>query len=74
MARSGVNTATGDFFLCIGDQPELDFGGKRNLDGQGFAAFGMVLKGLELIKRIQQAPVVGQKLTPPIAILKMVRV
>ena len=74
MARSGPNTATGDFFLCIGDQPELDFGGKRNPDGQGFAAFGMVLKGLDVIKRIQQAPVVGQKLVPPIAILKMVRV
>ncbi len=74
MARSGPNTATGDFFLCIGDQPELDFGGKRNPDEQGFAAFGLVLKGLDVIKKIQQSPVTAQKLTPPVKILKMVRV
>ena len=30
MARDGPDTATSDFFLCVGDQPELDFGGKRN--------------------------------------------
>src|SRR5437763_17056789 len=43
MARDGPDTATSDFFICIGDQPELDFGGKRNPDGQGFAAFGRVV-------------------------------
>ena len=42
MARDGADTATSDFFICIGDQPSLDFGGKRNPDGQGFAAFGRV--------------------------------
>jgi peptidyl-prolyl cis-trans isomerase A (cyclophilin A) len=40
MARSGPDTGSDQFFICIGDQPELDFGGKRNTDGQGFAAFG----------------------------------
>ena len=45
MARDGPDTATSDFFICIGDQPELDFGGKRNPDGQGFAAFGKVVEG-----------------------------
>lgn len=74
MARSGPDTATSDFFFCIGDQPELDFGGKRNPDGQGFAAFGMALKGLEVIRKIQQQPVEGQKLTPPVKILKISRV
>ncbi len=39
MARNGPDTATSDFFICIGDQPSLDFAGKRNPDGQGFAAF-----------------------------------
>jgi peptidyl-prolyl cis-trans isomerase A (cyclophilin A) len=42
MARDGPDTATSDFFICIGDQPSLDYGGKRNPDGQGFAAFGRV--------------------------------
>jgi peptidyl-prolyl cis-trans isomerase A (cyclophilin A) len=66
MARSGPDTATGDFFFCIGDQPELDFGGKRNPDGQGFAAFGLVLKGLDVIRKIQGRPAEGQKLTPAV--------
>jgi peptidyl-prolyl cis-trans isomerase A (cyclophilin A) len=73
MARSGPDTATADFFFCIGDQPELDFGGKRNPDGQGFAAFGMVLKGLDVIRKIQQAPLEGQRLTPPVKIVKISR-
>lgn len=73
MARAGPDTATSDFFVCIGDQPELDFGGKRNPDGQGFAAFGRVTKGLDIVKKIQTAPADGQKLTPPVRILKIER-
>jgi peptidyl-prolyl cis-trans isomerase A (cyclophilin A) len=73
MARDGPDTATSDFFICIGDQPELDFGGKRNPDGQGFAAFGKVLKGMEVVKKIQAAKADGQTLKPPIKILKIAR-
>ena len=54
MARSQPNTATASFFICIEDQPELDFGGKRNPDGQGFAAFGKVVQGMDIVKKIQQ--------------------
>jgi peptidyl-prolyl cis-trans isomerase A (cyclophilin A) len=70
MARDGPDSATADFFICVGDQPELDFGGKRNPDGQGFAAFGRVVRGLDVVKKIQAAPADGQKLTPPVKILK----
>ena len=56
MARDGPDTATSDFFICIGDQPELDFGGKRNPDGQGFAAFGRVVKGMDVVRKIQARP------------------
>jgi peptidyl-prolyl cis-trans isomerase A (cyclophilin A) len=73
MARDGPDTATGDFFLCIGPQSELDFGGKRNPDGQGFAAFGKVVKGMDVVKKIQAAPAEGQTLTPAIKILKIAR-
>jgi peptidyl-prolyl cis-trans isomerase A (cyclophilin A) len=73
MARDGPDTATSDFFICIGDQPELDFGGRRNPDGQGFAAFGRVVKGMEVVKKIQNAPADGQKLAPPLKILKITR-
>jgi peptidyl-prolyl cis-trans isomerase A (cyclophilin A) len=68
MARGGVDSATSDFFICIGDQPELDFGGKRNADGQGFAAFGRVVRGMEVVRKIQGAPAEGQKLVPGVGI------
>ena len=68
MARDGPDTATSDFFICIGDQPELDFGGKRNPDGQGFAAFGRVVRGMDVVRRIQASPAKEQALTPPVMI------
>ena len=73
MARDGPDTATSDFFICIGDQPSLDFGGKRNPDGQGFAAFGRVMLGMDVVRKIQSAPAQGQKLLPPVAIVSIAR-
>lgn len=74
MARLEPDSAQGDFFLCIGDQPELDFGGKRNPDGQGFAAFGRVVRGMDVVRTIHQAPAEAQRLTPPVRILRIRRV
>ncbi|MBI5085911.1 MAG: peptidylprolyl isomerase [Acidobacteria bacterium] len=74
MARSAPDSATSDFFICIGDQPELDFGGRRNPDGQGFAAFGRVVQGMDVVRRIQQAPAEAQALKPPVAIVRAARV
>ena len=71
MARDGPDTATSDFFICVTDQPSLDFGGGRNPDGQGFAAFGRVVSGMEVVRRIQQSKALGQKLTPPVKILSV---
>jgi peptidyl-prolyl cis-trans isomerase A (cyclophilin A) len=73
MARDGPDTATSEFFICVGDQPELDFGGHRNPDGQGFAAFGQVIDGMDIVRRIHDAPAEGQVLDPPIAIIRIVR-
>jgi peptidyl-prolyl cis-trans isomerase A (cyclophilin A) len=73
MARDGPDTATSDFFICIGDQPALDYGGKRNPDGQGFAAFGRVILGMDVVRKIQAAPARGQTLEPPVRILDIVR-
>src|SRR5262249_25867650 len=72
-ARDGPDTATSDFFVCVGDQPELDFGGKRNPDGQGFAAFGTVVKGMDVVKKVHAAKAKGQTLTPPIEIVSVRR-
>jgi peptidyl-prolyl cis-trans isomerase A (cyclophilin A) len=73
MARSAPDSATSEFFICIGDQRSLDFGGKRNPDGQGFAAFGHVTKGMDIVRKIQTAPAEGQRLTPAVRILRIVR-
>ena len=60
MARLAPGSADSEFFICVGDQPELDFGGKRNPDGQGFAAFGRVIEGQDVVLKIQQQPDEGQ--------------
>jgi peptidyl-prolyl cis-trans isomerase A (cyclophilin A) len=73
MARDGPDTATADFFVCVGPQPELDHGGRRNPDGQGFAAFGRVVSGMDVVRRIHEAPAKGQALEPPIRILDATR-
>jgi peptidyl-prolyl cis-trans isomerase A (cyclophilin A) len=74
MARSTADTATSDFFILLDDQPSLDFGGKRFDDEQGAAAFGQVTSGLDVVRKIQQQPVQGQNLTPPITIVSITRV
>jgi peptidyl-prolyl cis-trans isomerase A (cyclophilin A) len=82
MARGGPDSATSGWFICINDQPSLDFGGNRNPDGQGFAAFGRVVTGMEVVRKIQAAPssttrttnAEAQRLTPPIKILKVMRI
>jgi len=82
MARGTADSATSGWFICINDQPSLDFGGLRNPDGQGFAAFGRVISGMDVVRKIQQAPsssdrktnTEAQKLTPPIAVTKVSRV
>lgn len=82
MARDGVGTATSEFFICIGDQPGLDFGQSRNADGQGFAAFGKVVSGMDVVRRIQGLPAdaesyseytKGQILAEPAAIISVRR-
>ena len=69
MARVEPGTASTEFFICIGDQPELDFGGKRNPDGQGFAAFGKVIEGMDVVRKIQQLPDEKQYLKEPVKII-----
>lgn len=78
LARAEPGTATAAaFFICLGDQPALDEGGLRNRDGLGFAAFGRVLQGMEVVRAIIQgttladAPVEyvrGQVLATPVRI------
>ncbi len=71
MARWHPGTASSEFFICVGDQPELDFGGKRNPDGQGFAAFGKVVRGMDVVKKIHALNPESQYLDAPIEIQGM---
>jgi peptidyl-prolyl cis-trans isomerase A (cyclophilin A) len=81
MARGAPDSATSGWFICINDQPSLDFGGARNPDGQGFAAFGRVVSGMDVVRKIQAAPASAnrttnaeaQRLTPPIRIITVSR-
>ena len=68
MARWHPGTATCEFSICIGDQPELNFAGKRNPDGQGFTAFGQVIRGMDVVRTIHKQPAKEQSLTPFIKI------
>jgi peptidyl-prolyl cis-trans isomerase A (cyclophilin A) len=77
MARGAVGTASSEFFICIGDQPALDFGQARSQDKAGFAAFGKVTKGMDIIRIINVLPAdgptesayaKGQFLTEPVVI------
>ena len=69
MARSGPDTAGAEFFICVGPQPELDEGGRRNPDGRGFAAFGRVTRGMDVVRAINALPAQGQNLDPLVRIL-----
>jgi len=77
-----VDSARSGFVICLEDTPSLDFGSRRYPDGQGFAAFGRVVKGLDVVRRIQQqptnkdaeTPMGKQTLLPPVTITRMARV
>ena len=73
MSRFKPDSAKSSFFFCIGDQLELDYNGKRYADGQGFAAFGKVTEGMDVVRAIQIQPHEGQRLTPPIMITRVKR-
>ncbi|HET6254500.1 MAG TPA: peptidylprolyl isomerase [Puia sp.] len=73
LARQAVGTATTEFFICIGDQPGFDYGGKNNPDGQGYASFGKVVKGMDVVRAIYAMPENDQSFTPPVPIKNIKR-
>lgn len=82
MARDTPGSATSEFFICLGDNPPLDYGGARNQDGQGFAAFGKVVEGMDVVRAIHAAAtkpsaedpyMKGQMIEKPVRILELSR-
>lgn len=73
LARLAPGTASSEFFICVGDQPGLNYGGENIADGQGYAAFGKVVKGMAVVRRIYNQNDNDQYLTPPVSIFGIVR-
>jgi peptidyl-prolyl cis-trans isomerase A (cyclophilin A) len=73
LARTAPGSANTEFFIVIGDQPAYDYGGAANPDGQGFAAFGKVIEGMDVVKQIHQQPDNQTSFTPALAITDVVR-
>ena len=74
MARNEPGTAASEIFICINNQPELDHNGSRNPDGLGFAAFGLVKSGMDIVRTIQQSPSNDQMLDEPIKVKSIKRI
>jgi len=82
LANAGPNTARDDFFILLSDMPSLDANGPGG-DANGFAAFGHVIEGMDVVKKIWasptsategEGPMKGQMLDPPVRIIKVERV
>lgn len=82
MARLAPGSAQSEFFVSIGENPVLDAGGTRNPDRLGFAVFGQVLQGMDVVRKIHvssaNAPtdepyVQGQMLDAPVRIISIRR-
>ena len=68
LARTTPGSANTEFFICIGDQSQFDYGNGGNADGQGFAAFGTVFKGMDIVRKIQDCPANGEDFKEQITI------
>jgi peptidyl-prolyl cis-trans isomerase A (cyclophilin A) len=73
LARSDPGSATTEFFICIGDQPGFDFGGDNNPDKLGYAAFGKVVHGMNIVDHIYNRHAYGEAFDPPVTIIDIVR-
>jgi len=68
LARLEPGSGTSAFFVCLGDQPQLDEGGSRAKDGQGFAAFGRVIEGRDTLTALARLATTTEWLATPIPI------
>lgn len=73
LARTTPGTASTEFFICIDDQTQFNYGNEINGDKEGYAAFGKVLKGMKVVREIQSLPNNGDRFIQPIKISKIKR-
>lgn len=73
MARYAPGTASSSFSICLGDQPEMDEGGRRQPDGHGFAAFGWIVEGMDVARALHAKAEDTDMLSQPIPLLDVRR-
>jgi peptidyl-prolyl cis-trans isomerase A (cyclophilin A) len=73
LAREEPGSASSEFFITLSDLPGFDFGGENNADGQGYAAFGRVISGMDIIRKIYRKPETDQYFDPPVMIVDIQR-
>lgn len=73
LAREAPGTASSEFFICVGNQPGYDSGGVNNPDHLGYAAFGRVVKGMDVVLQIYNMNENNQSFTPPVPIYEIKR-
>ena len=80
IARGAPGTASGDFTIMVGDQPSLDADPSKPGDNLGYAAFGHVVEGKDVVKRILDQPVsaggyfTGEMIAMPVVVTRVRRV
>lgn len=74
LARAELGTASTEFFICLEDEPVYDYGGGASPEGEGFAVFGKVVKGLQVARKIHENPDNNTIFKRPIKIINIVRV
>lgn len=83
MARYAPGSATGDFFIVLGQMPGMDANPQAPGDNQGFAVFAHVVEGMDVVRKIVAAPksptagegvMKGQMLEPPVRIISARRI
>lgn len=70
LARREPGTAGTEFFICVDDQRQLDYGNGET-DKEGYAAFGKVIKGMSVVRKIQDLRRTGEQLDHPVTITKI---
>lgn len=73
LARQDTGTATSEFFILVDDDAGYDYGGDANPDKQGYAAFGKVIKGMNVVNKIYNQPTNGQRFQRGVPIYKIGR-
>lgn len=67
------NSGNTEFFICLDDQPDYDYGGDASPDKKGYVTFGRVIEGMKYVRQIQQQPDFETNLNPPIKIIDIKR-